>query len=317
MREIGGYIELDTYTGTMLHEDGIKLNCGRNALAYLIKAKGIKKILMPKFMCDSCDKVLSDGGVSVRYYSIGLDFKPISIVREADEWIYLVNFYGQLSDAYIKSLGKNAILDNAQAYYNNPINGIDTLYTCRKFFGVPDGAILYTDVTLDDIPQDESFERMRFLLGRFERGASEFYSEYVNNNHFFTEEPIKRMSKLTKNLLHGIDYEKVKKTRTENFEYLHDCFASVNKLTLNIPVGAFMYPLYITNGAELRKQLQIKKIFVPTLWPAVFDLCMESDLEYDMAKNILPLPVDQRYTTEDMNYLMGEIRNIINSCNVI
>lgn len=39
MKEIGGYIELDTYTGSMLHEDGIKLNCGRNALAYLIKAK--------------------------------------------------------------------------------------------------------------------------------------------------------------------------------------------------------------------------------------------------------------------------------------
>lgn len=25
MKEIGGYIELDTYTGSMLHEDGIKL----------------------------------------------------------------------------------------------------------------------------------------------------------------------------------------------------------------------------------------------------------------------------------------------------
>ena len=24
MREIGGYIELDTYTGNMLHDDGIK-----------------------------------------------------------------------------------------------------------------------------------------------------------------------------------------------------------------------------------------------------------------------------------------------------
>ena len=43
MREIGGYIELDTYTGPMLHGDGIKLNCGRNALAYLIEAKEIKR----------------------------------------------------------------------------------------------------------------------------------------------------------------------------------------------------------------------------------------------------------------------------------
>lgn len=35
MKEIGGYIELDTYTGAMLHEKAIALNCGRGALEYL------------------------------------------------------------------------------------------------------------------------------------------------------------------------------------------------------------------------------------------------------------------------------------------
>lgn len=45
MKEIGGYIELDRYNGKMLHDDGILLNCGRNALEYIIKAKNIKKIL--------------------------------------------------------------------------------------------------------------------------------------------------------------------------------------------------------------------------------------------------------------------------------
>ena len=58
MKEIGGYIELDTYTSPMLHNDGIKLNCGRNAFAYILKAKNIKKIYFPKFMCDSNEKVL-------------------------------------------------------------------------------------------------------------------------------------------------------------------------------------------------------------------------------------------------------------------
>ena len=70
MKEIGGYIELDTYTLPMLHENAIKLNCGRNALAYLIEGKGIKKIAMPKFMCDACNVVLRKYSVIVRYYSI-------------------------------------------------------------------------------------------------------------------------------------------------------------------------------------------------------------------------------------------------------
>ena len=43
MREIGGYIELDSYCLPMLHEGAVALNCGRNALAYLLRARQIKK----------------------------------------------------------------------------------------------------------------------------------------------------------------------------------------------------------------------------------------------------------------------------------
>lgn len=312
MREIGGYIELDTYTLPMLHEDGIKLNCGRNALAYLIQAKGIKKIYMPKFMCDSCNKVLKDNDVEVQLYSIGVDFKPINLEIKADEWLYLVNYYGQLSNSYINTLNGNVIVDNAQAYFQMPVKNVDTLYTCRKYFGVSDGAILYTGVNLDrKLEQDVSYERVRFLLGRFEKTASEFYLEYVNNNTVFANEPIKHMSKLTENLLHGIDYEYVKRRRTENFIYLHNKFEQINKLKLKIPQGAFMYPLYVENGFEIRKKLQEKKIYIPMLWPAVFHICDENELEYNMAKNIIPLPVDQRYDIEDMEYLCRCISSVM------
>ena len=311
MREIGGYIELDTYTGSMLHDDGIKLNCGRNALEYLIISKGIKKLLFPKFMCDSCDEILRRNNVSVRYYSIGIDFKPLSIDRDEDEFLYIVNYYGQLSIDYLLSLGDNVIVDNAQAYFNEPIDGTDTIYTCRKFFGVPDGAILYTDKKLEtELPRDESFDRMHFLLGRYERSATEFYSEYVANNDFFYNEPIKKMSKLTENLLHGIDYEFVKNRRTENFGYLHSKFGKINKLSLSVPKGAFMYPLYIENGAEIRKTLQKEKIYIPTLWPSVFEVCDENELGYDMAKNILPLPIDQRYTRFDFDYIYNNLMGV-------
>lgn len=309
MKEIGGYIELDKYTGDMLHGDGVKLNCGRNALAYIIKAKNIKKINMPKFMCDSNDKILSENNVEVVYYNVGLDFKPQ--VKDYEGWLYVVNFYGQLSNEYIASVGDNIIVDNAQAYFQEPIQGVDTLYTCRKFFGVSDGAILYTDKYIEVDQKDESYKRMNFLLGRFERTAGEFYQEYVDNNHLFNDEPIKIMSKLTDNLLHGIDYQSIQKIRTDNFAYLNSKLASINKLNLRIPKGAFMYPLYLDNGFELRKKLQKLKIFIPTLWPAVFNLCSEDELEYDMAKNILPIPVDQRYKVEDMEYIVNIITNII------
>lgn len=306
--EIGGYIEFENFNLPMLHEDAIKLNCGRCALEYVIKAKDIHRIFMPRFMCDSCDNTYKKLSVDVCYYSINMDFTPCINDIAKDEWIYVVNFYGQLSNEYIVTLKKtfnNLIIDNAQAYFQMPVMDVDTIYTCRKFFGVSDGAILYTNKILDKkIEQDESFSRMKFLLGRFERTASEFYLEYIENNKLFKNENIKLMSKLTENLLHGIDYEYIKYRRTSNFKMLDAAFNGINKLKLSIPEGAFMYPLYIENGDILRKKLQKEKIYIPTLWPAVFNICKDSELEYDMAKNILPLPCDQRYGEEEMVYMM-------------
>lgn len=312
MKEIGGYIELDRYTFPMLHDGAVALNCARNALAYLIRARKIKKILLPRFLCASVKEVCDQEEIIVRYYSIGLDFRPQNISLAEDEWLYVVNYYGQLENAYIHKLAETlhrVIIDNVQAYFQMPVNGVDTIYTCRKYFGVADGAFLYTTAQLfEKIPQDESFRRMTFLLGRFERTASEFYGQYVANNDLFSSEPIKKMSKLTDNLLHAIDYEAVKQRRTENFAYLHQFFEKINKLNLVVPEGAFMYPLYIENGAQIRKDLQAKKIYIPTFWPDVFDICEDTENEYNMAANILPLPVDQRYSISDMEYL----RSVIN-----
>lgn len=306
-KEIGGYIELEKFRGKMLYDDGVKLNCGRNALLYLIKTKGIDKILVPKFMCGSNDKVLKTNNVEVRYYNIDINFKPIVNKRDNNEWLYLVNYYGQISSEFIKTLGNKLIVDNAQAYFHKPINGFDTIYACRKFFGVSDGAILFTNKFLDNLPVDESRQRMNFLLGRFERSASEFYEEYVKNNENFDNEPLKKMSKLTENILHAIDYEYVKKIRKDNFSFLHSKLATYNKLNIVVPEGAFMYPLYIENGERIRNELKKKKIYIPMLWPDVLDVCNENDLEYDLAKNILPLPVDQRYGIEDMKYIVDEV----------
>ena len=47
MKEFGGYIEFEYFHGNEYHDKAIKLNCGRNCLAYLIEAYDIKKIYLP------------------------------------------------------------------------------------------------------------------------------------------------------------------------------------------------------------------------------------------------------------------------------
>ena len=311
MKEIGGYIELDRYYLPMLHEGALALNCGRNCLAYLIKAKKIRKIKVPYFMCDTVFEPCRKYGAEMSFYHINGNFLPENIELADGEWLYLMNYYGQLDPLYIKEL-KNKydriIVDNAQAYFEMPLPNVDTLYTCRKFFGVADGAFLYTDATLDDeLPTDESFERMHFLLGRFERTAFEFYSENVTNNEMFSSEPIKKMSKLTDNLLHAIDYKFVKNRRTENFAKYDEKLNEINMLKLKKVEGAFAYPLFVENGAEIRKKLQQQKIYIPTLWPNVLNETDKNSLEYKFAENILPLPVDQRYDENEVCVVINTI----------
>lgn len=309
MKEIGGYIELERNFLPMLHEGAVALNCGSNCLAYLIRARNIRTLRIPYFLCDCVEETCRKEGTAFRFYRICNDFTPAPDIRLDDgEWLYVVNFYGQLTADQIRDLKHRydrVIVDNAQAYFDMPLEGVDTLYTCRKFFGVPDGAFLYTDAKLQEaLPRDESFDRMHFLLGRFEQPASNFYSEYAANNDALSDEPIKTMSRLTDNLLRGIDYDRVKRIRTENYRYLHSRLKEINRLDVREIDGAFAYPLLLENGAEIRKKLQQEKIYIPTLWPNVV---RDGSLEDNYAMNILPLPCDQRYGREEMDIVANRI----------
>ena len=314
MKEIGGYIELEYNKGTLFHDTAVPLNCGRRALSYLIKSRNIDKIWLPKFMCSSVEEPCRKAGISIEYYSIGEDLRPIDLIAPSNDWVYLINYYGQINKEEIKQIyssHKNLIVDNAQAFFQLPVKGIDTIYNCRKYFGVSDGAFLYTDAQLDEeLSRDESYAHMQFLLGRMERTASEFYNEYNKNNHRFDEEPMKRMSILTENLLRGIDYDFVAERRSANFIFLHQQFARINKLNISVPVGPYMYPLYIEDGERIRKELQKRKIYIPTLWPDVFNHCASDTVEYNMAENILPLPIDQRYGQEEMQIIIDSLREV-------
>ena len=118
------------------------------------------------------------------------------------------------------------------------------------------------------------------------------------------------MSRLTKNLLHGIDYESVAKRRQENFDFLDAEFRDINELNLKSVYGSFMYPLLIRNGSEIRTALQKEKISIPTLWPNVLKECPVDSLEYHYAADVLPIPVDQRYGIKDMKYLVEVINRV-------
>ncbi len=316
MKEIGGYMGFEQFHGRMLHGDGVRLNCGRNCLAYLIKARGIRRIAVPYFMCDSVFDVCIKHQVSLRFYHVGMDLRPENLELEENEWFYLMNYYAQLTTDEIaanRERYKRVIVDNSQAYFDEPVSGVDTLYTCRKFFGVPDGAILYTNAKFEEpLGQDESFQHMEYLLGRFERTASEFYEASSANNKRFQNEPLKRMSKLTENLLRGIDYEEAEKRRSENFSLLASRLKRYNRLRLRETRGAFAFPLMVENAPAIRKELIAHNVYVPVLWPNVLEQTSPDTTDFRLAQEILPIPCDHRYGQNEMGLICDLLSSILN-----
>lgn len=312
MKEIGGYFQLDQLIDEPFHKNLVELNTARNALLYLFKSKNIGKVYLPYFLCDSVSSILSKNHIEYDYYEIDRNFRPIFNEQLSDnEYLYVVNYYGQISDDVIRKYKDkyvNIIVDNTQSFFQKPVEGIDTLYSCRKFFGLPDGAYLSTDTFLnEDLEEDQSSSRMNHILGRFEGKASDYYVEYKKSDADFDELPIKSMSKLTRNILGAIDYKNVLETRNTNFEYLHNHLEQTNILELHSPQGPFAYPYYVENGIEIRKKLAEKKVYIPTLWPNVLRDNEADSIEYEYAANILPLPCDQRYSLTDMATLLKEL----------
>lgn len=324
-KEYGGYIELDEYSGEEYYPEAWALNSGRAALRLFIRLKKIRKIYLPAFCCDTVREACAAEGILWEYYSVDKDFRPCLSEEDAgNDWVCLVNFYGVFDDGDMQALMQQyprLIVDYTHAFFQRPLKGMNVLYSCRKFFGVPDGAYLILgegegEKIYETLPQDLSFERMHFLLGRFEAGASPFYQEYAQNNDFFANEPIKRMSKLTHNLLRAIDYPRVCGQRTENFAFLHRQLKEKNVLNLPPAIeGAYAYPFWFNgdkiSGKEIRRRLIAQQIYIPMLWPEVCSLEEASPLERQMTENILPLPVDQRYSRGDMEEILGCLLRIL------
>ena len=308
-KEIGGYLGLESFSAAEYYPSFAKLNSARNALVYLLKARHIKKLYIPRYLCDSVSAACAQHGCHYTYYSIGYDFLPVLESPADDTWVYLVNYYGILTNDIIQQLHQKyprLIVDNVQAFFQPPVPGVDTLYSCRKYFGVPDGAYLSTDARLDEpLPLDVSMDRMQHILGRFEHTGAAFYNVFQKNDEQFDTLPLRQMSLLTQNLLGAIDYTAVRHRRNENYAVLAQALEPFNSLPVCRPDGPYCYPFYCKNGMQIKKTLSGKKIYVPTLWPEL--LSLDECAEKDMAENILPLPCDQRYTPQDMQLVIQEV----------
>ena len=314
MEAIGGYFSLELPQREEYHKNAIRLNTGRNCLEYILRVRGYKKVYVPYYTCEAVMEPINKLGIPYEFYHINMHLElSYDIHLNYDEALLYTNYYG-LKQRYTEELaqkyGSSLIVDNTQAFFARPLSGIDTFYTCRKFFGVPDGAYLYCDaVNADGLELSTSYDRFEHLLKRIDLSAGEGFGAYHENEDKLVHQPICIMSRLTQRLMQSIDYDDVAKRRRANYKLLHKALGEENnlKLTLDEDAIPMVYPFF-SSDEGLREKLIENKIFVARYWPNVLEWTTKEDLEYLLACQMQPLPIDQRYGMDDMKKII-EIKN--------
>ena len=105
-KEIGGYFQLElSNKGSFMHDNGVLLNSGRNALEYILRAKGnISRLWIPYYTCDTVLEPLVKLNLPYSFYSIDEQLELQKLIElQQGEYILYTNYFG-VKDRYVHYL---------------------------------------------------------------------------------------------------------------------------------------------------------------------------------------------------------------------
>ena len=313
--EIGSFFELELpkgreyYTGSEL----ARLNSGRAAIWHALRVMGCKTVWLPYYQCETVRNFLIKKNIRLKYYHINFDFTPQDLRPVEGEAVLFVNYFGVMGGARMSALGagyKNVIFDNAQAFFSAPEAGSLSIYSPRKFFGVPDGAYVIgegADSFCGEYERDCSSDASLFLLTRIEYGCGgRAYEARMRNEKRIDASDVKRMSALTRAILDGTDYEDIKRKRRENYAYACGLFDAINRLNasryLTPDCVPMVYPLVVEDESLFSRLLEAGH-FQGRWWSYLKDEMSENSFEHYLSRYLVPISIDQRYGREELKYI--------------
>lgn len=319
MKSYGGFLPIELYNGDEYYKSHnmIRVNSARSGVVLATQIEECSNIYIPAYLCDSVKKHLLKHNIHTECYNIDENLLPIVSEKQFQEIlqkkaiILITNFFGIIDDDTIQSLVeryKNVIVDNTQAFFNNPRPNTYTVYSCRKFIGVSDGAYLIGEKCLEkyeeNLPESYSGEGSKFLLKSFELGTDESYEDFLLYEEEITRQGVLRMSQLTQGILKNVDYESIKKRRKENFDFLATKLIGINEISISDSINyPMVYPLLLKNEM-LRESLIKNRVYVPQWWKCCIENSLTNRYEKYLSKYLIPLPIDQRYDVNDMEFIV-------------
>lgn len=310
---IGGYFELELAPNShTIHERAQKYQSARAAfLALLQTADGFDRVWMPHYICLSMIAPVHAAGKQVCFYSLEQDMTPEAELTIGPRDILLfVNYFGVCEkqvDAVLERFNpQQVVIDGSQAFYMEAKTCLASIYSPRKFFGIPDGGLMVCNPPiLPPASKDDGSEaRMPHLIKRLSGGPESGYQDFqLSEISLDNMEPL-CMSTLTDKLFSRCDHESARIARNENFKFLRTGLDKYN--TINLPVevnGPLCYPFFPASLVD-KEKFSKRRIFMPTYWPDVSERVSQDSFEFNLQQRLLPVPCDQRYSPNELETII-------------
>lgn len=283
--------------------------------------------LVPNYLCDSVINCFTN----VEYYKINnnfcidLPFLKSLLSQKTFKILYVINFFGYVDENIneIKELcEKNNIVlleDYTHNLFSEKLYGDICLCSYRKTIESPFGCIVKDRTNKLNIKQ-KTWIDLKYIMYNILK-ISGMTLKNISWLKFFWLPMLKfSENKLNDISYRGFDYinyifyklyysTNKKIQRSQNYQLLNKKlnYQSVFKTSQGL---YFTFPILV-DTCELRNKLRHyciqNKIYCPVYWPLYFD--QQKKCNHDLSNRILCFPIDQRYNTKHMNYIIQTINN--------
>jgi len=347
MNEIGSEFELNpelfknritSWSKFFPRKNLLFLASGRDSVVYAVKAFKIKKILVPSYIESLVTKQILQEEVKIQFFKINNDLsvnlKDIEKKIQNVDSLLVVHYFGflqpikELKSLCTKSgvfLIEDCVQSMLSSFSGKPIGsfGDFSFNSLRKFIGIPDGSIVSSRKR---IPTHESNlhkklvkQRTDALIGKYHyMQGNKNYSRYYFKKAFVGPEKMINnypkpapMSSKSKQVLIRTNFPRIIKIRRKNFLFLLSKLekkAFYKKLPKNVcPMG---FPIISKNRDRIKKLLVKNKIYPPIHWklPMIIDKS-EFKESWNISNHILTMPMDETYSTMDMERIAKILKN--------
>lgn len=328
-----------SFIGKKSSDNIVLLKSGRNAIKALCEVlRSRKTVLLPAFTCSTVIEPFCDSKFEILYYDINEDFTIDTdslnylIANEKPDLILVHSYWGfnTCGDADLilqqfRNSGGVLVEDLTQSLFSENVRlGADYyVSSLQKFFAIPNGGFIMSKNQLNiekeddksgiDVIASKTFMLKKDYMAYKNDAKAQFKEGYKKINAIMEDNSaIYGISQMSEHILNKLDIGYIKEQRVKNYNYLHDYVnENCKKLRVAMPKAGqgtvpLYFPVFPKNRSAFQAYMSERDVYCPIIWPKSEMIKGSFPTADKMYNNLICIPIDQRYTEEDMKHI-GEV----------